>query len=383
MKETPILLSPPDMTGKEQMYINDAFEKNFIAPVGENIDRFEVEVADYVSSRYAVAVTSGTAGLHLALIAANVQAGDIVLCSDFTFTASVNPILYQQAIPVLVDSEQETWNMDPEQLEQTIKKYSAQNRRPKAVVVTHIYGQLAKMEQIIDICQNYHILVIEDACEAMGTVHEKLGHAGTIGDLGVYSFNGNKIITTSGGGMVVTDNEVMAKRINYLSTQAKSNKSYYLHEEIGYNYRMSNILAGVGRAQLVSLEDKITSRRRVYEKYQTAFADMKHIQMIPEDPEYVRSNRWLSVVLLSKVEPKALMDHLKAQNIESRLTWNPMHEQPVFKNLAIDFFYNEARTKPVSEQLFAKGLCLPSGSRLSDCEQDRVIAAIQQFLKDE
>lgn len=370
-----ILLSPPDMTGEEQIYIQEAFEKNYIAPVGHNIDLFEREIAEYVHAKYAVAVSSGTAGLHLALTALEIGSNDIVFCSDFTFSASVNPIIYTGATPVLIDSEPTTWNMDPLLLEQAVQEVIKQGQHPKAVIVTHIYGQSAKMREILEICKNYQLKVIEDSCESLGTSSD-LGMSGTIGDIGVYSFNGNKIITTSGGGMIVTNNEELSKKMKYLSTQAKSNVPYYLHEKLGYNYRLSNILAGIGRGQLQSLDQKIEKRRQIYKHYKEELASTAAINMMPEDAEGVRSNRWLSAITVDQLNPIESMSYFDEKNIETRALWNPLHKQPYIKKRNIRFFTKYS----VGENLFNRGLCLPSGSSLTELEQEYVISQLKQYF---
>ncbi|KGL39147.1 aminotransferase DegT [Listeria sp. SHR_NRA_18] len=365
-----ILLSPPDMAGTELDYIKEAFDTNWIAPVGPHVDTFEEELATYVGAKHAVAVSSGTAGLHLALLAAGVGEGDVVFCQSFTFAASVNPVLYQKAIPVLIDSDYNTWNMSTAALELAFK-----TRKPKAVIVTHIYGQAADMARIKQLCDANGALLIEDACESLGTTYAGK-QTGTIGDIGVYSFNGNKIITTSGGGMVVTDKKEWADQIKYLSQQAKSTAPYYLHETVGYNYRLSNVLAGIGRAQLTTLDDKIQKKRAVFTKYQQAFHSTE-VEMMPIDQNGVVSNRWLSVILIPDKNPHDLMYFLEKENIESRLVWNPMHQQPFLKD--IDFVKIE--DKAVSEELFQSGLCLPSGSQLQNEEQERVIYLIKNYLQ--
>ncbi len=370
-----ILLSPPDMTGEEQVYIREAFEKNYIAPVGHNIDLFEKEIAAYVKAKYAVAVSSGTAGLHLALLALGVEPNDVVFCSDFTFSASVNPIIYTGATPVLVDSEAETWNMDPLLLEQAVQETIKQGKHPKAVIVTHIYGQSAKMGEILKICADYHLKVIEDSCESLGTSSD-LGMSGTIGDIGVYSFNGNKIITTSGGGMIVTNEEELAKKMKYLSTQAKSNVPYYLHEKLGYNYRLSNILAGIGRGQLQSLERKIEKRRQIYKRYKEELATISAINLMPEDMEGVRSNRWLTAITVEQFDPIESITYFDEKNIETRALWNPLHKQPYIKKRNIRFFTKDS----TGEALFNRGLCLPSGSSLTELEQEYVITQLKQYF---
>ncbi|WP_311773423.1 DegT/DnrJ/EryC1/StrS family aminotransferase [Listeria grandensis] len=367
-----IFLSPPDMSGNELSYVEQAFQDNWIAPAGAHVDAFEEEIAAFVGANYGVAVSSGTAGLHLALIAAGVSTGDIVFCQSFTFAASVNPIIYQRAIPVLIDSDKETWNMSADLLEEAFKKETA---KVKAVVVTHIYGQVAEMDRIKALCSEYGAILIEDACESLGSTYDGK-HSGTIGDIGVYSFNGNKIMTTSGGGMVVTDNFLLANQMKYLATQSKSQTPYYLHEVVGYNYRLSNILAGIGRGQLQTLDKKIAKRRCIFEDYQQAFRGTD-IQMMPADQENVKSNRWLSVILLENHNLLDVRGFLNDKGIESRLTWNPMHRQPFLRGVSL----YKAQEQAVSDQLFAKGLCLPSGSSLTNDEQKRVVEQVISFCE--
>ncbi|MBC1501867.1 aminotransferase class V-fold PLP-dependent enzyme [Listeria weihenstephanensis] len=362
----PILLSPPDMSGLEMDYIKEAFRDNWIAPVGPHVDAFEHEMKQYVGARHAVAVSSGTAGLHLALIVAGVEAGDTVFCQSFTFAASVNPILYQKATPVLIDSEEETWNMSADTLEEAFRK---EKKAPKAVIVTHIYGQVADMKRIQKLCDKNGTILIEDACESLGSkYHDE--QSGVIGDIGVYSFNGNKIITTSGGGMVVTNREEFANKIKYLSTQAKSEATCYLHEEIGYNYRLSNVLAGIGRGQLQTLDEKVGKRRAIFNRYSDAFCNTE-IDMMPGDMYGVHSNRWLSVILC--INPEELMDRLETMRIESRRVWNPMHRQPYLEGTR---FY-QTNEVAISDRLFERGLCLPSGSQLTVEQQQYVIEQVK------
>ncbi|MFC0491150.1 UDP-4-amino-4-deoxy-L-arabinose--oxoglutarate aminotransferase [Listeria grayi] len=370
-----IFLSPPDMGGEEQLYIKEAFDKNWIAPVGFHIDNFEQEITKYVGSRYAVAVSSGTAGLHLALLALGVRAGDIVFCPSFTFVASANPILYQRAIPVLIDSENETWNMSPNALKIALKQANKGNKLPKAVIVTHIYGQSAKIGEIKKICDSYQVPIIEDACESLGTIYQGR-ETGTIGEIGVYSFNGNKIITASSGGMIVTNHKELAEQIKYLSTQAKANKNYYHHEAVGYNYRMSNILAGIGRAQLKTLPQKIKKRRQVFQLYQEEFAENPEVILMPQDEKGTNSNRWLSVILLKHQNPNDLVTFLAKHNVESRRVWKPMHRQPILQGHK----YVQSGDASISDELFNKGVCLPSGSNLTVEEQAFVIRLVNEFL---
>lgn len=377
-----ILLSPPDMSGEEQQFIKEAFQKNYIAPVGENLNFFERELAEYVGSKYAVAVNSGTAGLHLALLALNVGVGDTVFCSDFTFSASANPILYVGASMVLIDSEELSWNMDPKLLETAIIDCLNNGGKPAAVIVAHIYGNSADIDQILRIAKKYNIRVIEDACESLGTKN-KFGMSGAAGDIGVYSFNGNKIITTSSGGAIVTDSSEYAENILYLSTQAKTNAPYYLHEELGYNYRMSNVLAGIGRGQLLSIESKIDNTEENYQFYLHELGEIDGIKMSPSRVFDVRPNRWLNAVLFKKKNPLDIMNRLKEHKIESRLLWNPLHKQPYLKKESVAFLKNENNEVAISEQLFRQGLCLPSGSNLTQHERKYVVDTVKNCMLSE
>jgi pyridoxal phosphate-dependent aminotransferase EpsN len=376
-----ILLSPPDIRGNEQKYIQVAFDQNYIAPVGENIDQFESELVTYTKAAHAVALSSGTAGLHLALLAIGVSKGDIVFCSDFTFAASVNPIRYVGAQPVLIDSELQSWNMDPMILEQGIISALEDGKQPSAVIVTHIYGNAANMKAIMAIAKKYRLKVIEDACESLGTTTRD-GMTGTIGDIGVYSFNGNKIITTSGGGAIVTNNSEYAEYIKYLSTQAKSNVPYYLHENQGYNYRLSNVLAGIGRGQLESIEHKIARTEEIYHVYSDELRQIDDLQMIPDSPFDIRANRWLSAFTRAGFSPFDLIEHLSSLGIESRALWNPLHKQPYLVQDNVTFVFDTKSTvKANSEQLFQTGICLPSGSNLTENEQAFVIDSVKKFFK--
>lgn len=371
-----ILLSPPDMTGDELDYIKDAIEKNWVAPSGFHIDEFEREIGKYVGASNTVAVSSGTAGLHLALLAIGIKPGDKVYCPTFTFAASVNPILYEKGIPVFIDAEKDTWNISPIALRNAFLVAEKKDELPIAVIVTHIYGQNAQMKEIKEICDYYHVPIIEDAAESLGSIYDSK-YSGTIGDFGVYSFNGNKIITTSGGGMVVCNDKAKADYIKYIATQAKSNKPYYFHEKIGYNYRLSNLLAGVGRAQLKSLSKKVEKRRDIYKNYCKAFKENEYIELMPEDSAKSYSNRWLSALLLPEGTPSLLLKHLERFQIESRRLWKPMHQQPIFCDFQI---YSENQGKYYADELFERGICLPSGSNLTDEEQMFIIEKVNSFF---
>ncbi|PEO38860.1 hypothetical protein CN555_11300 [Bacillus wiedmannii] len=364
------------MTGEELSYVQEAIESNWIAPMGFHVNQFEREIAEYVNSPYAVAVSSGTAGLHLALLAIGIQPGDYVFCPTFTFIASINPIVYEKGIPIFIDSDQETWNMSPKALRKAFQSAAACNQLPKAVIVTHIYGQNAQMAVIKEICDEYQTPIIEDAAESLGSIYQGQ-FSGTIGDIGVYSFNGNKMITTSGGGMIVCKNKELEKRMKYLATQAKSAVPYYLHETIGYNYRMSNLLAAVGRAQLKSINQKIKRRRDIFQYYKESFTGNPNIMPMPDDQNGSFSNRWLSSFVLQSGNPGELVEILDRKNIESRRLWNPMHQQPVFKNTKI---FTEQVDVCFADQLFESGISLPSGSNLTEDEQQYVIHQVEEYL---
>jgi dTDP-4-amino-4,6-dideoxygalactose transaminase len=369
-----IYLSPPHMGGHELNYVHKAFEDNYIAPSGPNLEGFERELCEKTGASHALAVSSGTAAIHLALKVLGVGAGDEVICSSFTFIASVNPVIYQGATPVFVDSEPDTWNMSAEYLEQAIQdRILKSKKRPKAIILVHLYGMPAKLDEILRIADHYEIPVIEDAAEALGSTYKKKP-AGRSGTIGVYSFNGNKIITTSGGGALISDNAAYINRSRYLATQAKDNVPYYQHSEVGYNYRMSNISAGIGRGQLEVLEKRVKQRREAFHFYCDAFQKQEEISFVKEPAGHF-SNRWLTTILIDSptVSPEKIRLHLETCNIESRPLWKPMHQQPVFKGLP---FYGEK----VSEQLFEKGLCLPSGSNLGEDELARIAKEIKKMF---
>lgn len=367
-----IWLSSPHMGEHEMKFVQDAFETNWISPVGPHIQAFERELAAYNGIGHVAALGSGTAAIHLALIVLGVSRGDEVICSSFTFSASCNPIVYQGATPVFVDSEEETWNMDPVLLETAINdRLAVAGKLPKAIIVVHLYGMPARITEIMAIAKKYSIPVVEDAAEAIGSNIEgkKLG---TFGDLGIFSFNGNKIITTSGGGALVSDNREWIEKARFLSTQARDAAPHYQHSEIGYNYRLSNICAGIGRGQLMVLDDRVKSRRDVFGFYKSTFSKMSSIRFTSEPKGYF-SNRWLTTILLecpdSQLFREILRLALERENIESRPLWKPMHLQPVFKDCP-------AYVNGVAEKLFNSGLCLPSGSNLTVSELQRVAEVI-------
>jgi pyridoxal phosphate-dependent aminotransferase EpsN len=374
-----IFLSPPHLSGNEQHYIKEALDSNWIAPVGPNIIAFEKEIATYVRVSEAVAVSSGTAAIHLALSLLGVQKGDRVFCSTLTFVASANPIIYQGAEPIFIDSEPGTWNMSPQALEKAFRDASFEGRLPKAIIVVNLYGQSAKMDEIISLCNQYEVPIIEDAAESLGSSYKGKA-SGTFGHFGVYSFNGNKIITTSGGGMLVSDDVSSLQKARFLATQARDPAPHYQHSVTGFNYRMSNILAGVGRAQLQVLESRVRARRQIFERYVDHLAHLPGIQFMPE-LESTLSNRWLTTLTIK--EEKAgnsvnqLLEAMAEENIEARPVWKPLHLQPLFKEAK---YYPHQENEHVAEQLFQNGLCLPSGSNLTEEDQMRVIQSLKTAL---
>lgn len=373
--ENRIFLASPHMSDEnyEQKYVKEAFDTNWIAPLGENVNKFEEELASYVGIKNAAALSAGTAAIHMALKALDVKKGDIVFCSTLTFSATVNPVIYQNATPVFIDSERETWNMSPKALEKAFEKYP----NPKAVIVVHLYGTPAKIEEIKRICDNHNVPLVEDAAESLGATYNGK-QTGTFGKYGIFSFNGNKIITTSGGGMLVSDDEERIQKVRFWATQAREKARHYEHKEIGYNYRMSNIVAGIGRGQLKVLDKRIEQKTDIYYNYKEGFKEIKDIEMQPI-PENTKPNHWLSVITLkedSKVKPLDIMEALEKENIESRPVWKPMHMQPVFK----DYDFIKVEEKPVSEDLFLRGVCLPSDTKMTKKEQERVIGIIKKLF---
>lgn len=375
-----ILLSSPHMGGTEQKYVQEAFDTNWIAPLGANVTGFEQELASYVGIKAASATNSGTGAIHLALDLLGVRAGDTVFCSTLTFIASANPILYLGAKPVFIDSEPTTWNMSPQALENALKDASSNGNLPKAVIVVNLYGQSARIDEIMTLCNQYDVPVVEDAAESLGSKYK--GQAsGTFGQFGIYSFNGNKIITTSGGGMLVSNDEELVARSRFLATQARDAAKHYQHSVVGYNYRMSNIVAGIGRGQLEVLDERVAQKRVIFKRYEEAFSKVEGLEMMPELEETF-SNRWLSTMLLDStkvnVTPYELIDALDAENIESRPVWKPLHMQPLFEGCE---FYAYSETEAVSETLFANGICLPSDTKMTVEEQQRVIDVVVRAIK--
>jgi pyridoxal phosphate-dependent aminotransferase EpsN len=374
-----IFLSPPHMSGREEAYIKEAFESNWIAPLGPHVTAFEKEVAAYAGVKAALAVSSGTAAIHLALRWLGVGSGDMVFCSSLTFIGSVNPILYLGAIPVFIDAEPDSWNMSPVALEKAFEWAQETGVRPKAVVVVDLYGQSADYDSLLEICNRYGVPVVEDAAEAMGSTYK--GKAcGTFGRFGVYSFNGNKIITTSGGGMLLSDDEEALDKALFWATQARDKAPWYQHSEIGYNYRMSNIVAGIGRGQLTVLDDRVKARREVFGRYKEALGDNPGVGFMPE-ASYGQANRWLTVMTLdstqTSITPMQVIKALEAENIEARPVWKPMHMQPLFADC---MYFTHGENESVSDRLFGRGVCLPSGSSLTIEEQQRVIQVVRRKL---
>lgn len=368
-----IWLSSPHMGGNEKSYVNEAFDTNWVAPLGPNVDGFEQDLSRYTGAGYVAALSSGTAALHLALILAGVQREDEVICQSMTFSASANPIAYLGATPVFIDSEEETWNMDPALLENAIKDRIAKGKKPKAIIPVHLYGMPAKMDEIIHIADKYGIIVIEDAAEALGSTYK--GRAcGTLGQLGILSFNGNKIITTSGGGALVGKDAAIISKAKFLATQARDPAPHYEHSHIGYNYRMSNICAGIGRGQMEVLDERVGQRRANYNYYVQHLATLPGVSFLAE-PVDSTSNRWLTTILIDPVKSNGVTREtvrltLERENIESRPLWKPMHLQPVFASAPV---YENG----VSLRLFKDGLCLPSGSNLKTEQLDQIVVVVK------
>ncbi|MEO1760665.1 MAG: DegT/DnrJ/EryC1/StrS family aminotransferase [Cyanobacteria bacterium J06629_18] len=366
-----ILLSTPHMGEQELKFVKEAFETNWIAPVGPHINAFEEEFCQHTGSGYAAAVSSGTAAIHLALRLLDVGLGDEIFCSTLTFIASANPIMYQGAKPVFIDSDYTSWNMNPELLQEAMEKRAKVGKLPKAVMLVHLYGQCADIDPILEVCQKYEVPLIEDAAEALGASY-KGRCPGTFGTIGIYSFNGNKIITTSGGGMLVSDNEALVKKARFLATQARDPAPHYQHTHIGYNYRLSNVLAGIGRGQLQVLQERVEARRRNFEVYQKALGHLPGIKFMPE-AEFGRATRWLTCITIDDedfgVGREELRLKLAERKIESRPVWKPLHMQPVFSEC-------ESIGGEVASDLFRRGLCLPSGSNLTDKDLGRTIEAV-------
>jgi len=367
------------MSGAEMDYIKEAFETNWIAPLGPNVDAFEMEIANYVGVNEGVAVSSGTAAIHLALSLLGVAKGDTVFCSSLTFVATANPILYLGAEPVFIDSELDTWNMSPIALEQAFKDALKKNKLPKAVIIVNLYGQSAKMDELVSLCRSYSVPMIEDAAESLGSLYKGKA-SGTFGDIGIYSFNGNKIITTSGGGMLISNDTEALRKARFLATQAKDPAPHYQHSQIGYNYRLSNILAGIGRSQLKVLHTRVEKRRAIYNTYFEELSHLPGISFMPE-LENTLSNRWLTALTVNEevsgVSNNDLLHALEKENIEARPVWKPLHLQPLFEGYK---YFSHSMEESISEKLFETGLCLPSGSNMNNEDQQRVIECIKKVI---
>jgi pyridoxal phosphate-dependent aminotransferase EpsN len=374
-----IYLSSPHMGERELQYVEEAFQSNWIAPLGPHVDAFEQELAEYVGVGGAVALSSGTAAIHLSLKLLGLGRGDLVFCSTLTFVASCYPILYEGAVPVFIDSDPDSWNMSEQALERAFHYAYLKGKLPKAVIAVNLYGQSADMDPILSICNRYGVPVIEDAAESLGATYKNKA-SGTFGKFGIYSFNGNKIITTSGGGMLVSDDLPALEKVRYWATQARDPAPHYQHSEIGYNYRLSNVLAGIGRGQLKVLEDRVLARRRVFDTYREKLSDIPGIHFMPE-AAFGRSTRWLTALTVDpdqcSVSSANLMESLARYQIESRPVWKPMHLQPLFKDYA---YYSHTEETSISDRLFEQGICLPSGSNLSEEDQGKVIAVMREQL---
>lgn len=384
MAEKRIYLSSPTMHGEEQEFVKEAFDTNWVAPLGPNVNAFEKELADYVGIPHASALSAGTAAIHLALRILGVGEGDVVFVPSLTFSASCNPVVYEKATPVFIDSEEDTWNMDPKALRRAFEKYP----NPKAVIAVHLYGTPAKLDEIMAICEEHNVPLIEDAAESLGSTY-KGKHTGTFGKIGIYSFNGNKIITTSGGGMLVSADEEITKKATFLATQARDAARHYQHSQIGYNYRMSNVTAGIGRGQLLHMEEHKAAKKAIYKKYKEAFADIPEICLNPLGKD-ADANCWLTCMTIAKgckVTPDEVMDALAAENAETRPIWKPMHLQPVFAEY--DFITEKgsvkdcAKSAPVTEEsvaedIFNRGLCLPSDIKNTEEDMALIIKTVRR-----
>ncbi|MDB1921727.1 aminotransferase class I/II-fold pyridoxal phosphate-dependent enzyme [Clostridium tertium] len=379
MGKEKIYLSSPHMGGEERKYIDEAFRENWIAPLGPNVNNFEKEISDYVGIKNAAALSSGTAAIHLALKLVGVTVGDKVFCSSLTFAASCNPIIYEGGEPVFIDSEPESWNMSPKALLKAFKDCEKEGKLPKAVIVVNLYGQSADMDEILAICNKYNVPIVEDAAESLGAKY-KGDYSGTFGKFGIYSFNGNKIITTSGGGMLISNDEDAIKKARFWATQSREDRRYYHHLELGYNYRMSNIVAGIGRGQLKVLKERVNKKRAIFETYKNAFKDIEDIEMMPIC-SYGESNYWLTTITIkegSKISPLDIIIALEKDNIESRNIWKPMHLQPYYSKYK--FYSHLENGKSISEDIFNRGVCLPSDTKMTKEDIERVINVIKELF---
>ena len=370
-----IWLASPNMGGQEINFVNEAFSSNWVSPVGPNIDGFENDICNYTKIKHATALSSGTAAIHLALKILGVQQGDDILCSSFTFSASANPIVYEKATPVFIDSESETWNLDPDLLEKAILERKRLGKNMKALILVHLYGIPAKLDQILPICSKHNIAIIEDAAEALGSTYRNRA-LGSFGDIGIFSFNGNKIITTSGGGMMVSSNALYTDKARFLSTQSRDPAPHYQHSEIGYNYRMSNVCAGIGRGQMLVLDERIRQKRKIHAFYSEIFGNQPGIKLLGE-PQNSFSNAWLSCVTIDPIKTNFSNEDLRLEfeknNIESRPLWKPMHLQPVFAKYP-------SFTSGVAESIFNTGLCLPSDTNMDDADLKSIKMTIETLL---
>ncbi len=374
-----IFLSSPHMGGEEMKYIQESFDTNWIAPMGPNVESFEKEVASYVGVMRGLALNSGTSAIHMALKLLNVKSDDLVFCSSLTFVASCNPVIYEKAIPVFIDSEPQSFNMSPKALKKAFEYYEEKNMKPKVVIVVHIYGRSADMDRIVEICNMYNVPIVEDSAESLGATY-KGKETGTMGEFGIFSFNGNKIITTSGGGMLVSNNIKAIDKARFWATQSRDNARYYQHSELGYNYRMSNVLAGIGRGQLKILNERIAKKKSIFEFYERGFIDIPYIYM-EENCEYGTSNYWLSVMLLSKgckIKPIDIIKALEKENVEARHIWKPIHLQPYYEEFKF-FSHNDVGIS-VCEDIFERGICLPSDTKMTTEDQQRVIDVVKELF---
>ncbi|MGL4992024.1 MAG: DegT/DnrJ/EryC1/StrS family aminotransferase [Sarcina sp.] len=379
-----IYLSSPHMGGKEEAFVKEAFDTNWVAPLGPNVNEFEKTLASYVGAKDGAALVSGTSAIHLALKAVGVQKDDIVFCSSLTFAASCNPIIYQNATPVFIDSEPDSYNMSVKALEKAFRYYEEKNQKVKAVVVVHLYGQSCDLDPIMELCEKYRAILIEDAAESLGATYKRK-QTGTFGKFGIYSFNGNKIITTSGGGMLVSNDSCAIQKARFWSTQSRDNMAYYHHTELGFNYRMSNIVAGIGRGQMLVLDERIAKKKEIFEMYKEAFSDIADIKM-PKINDFGEPNYWLSTMMIdenSRVNPVDIIQALEQENIEARHIWKPMHIQPYFENYEFFNHNGESQNKnetSVSEVIFKRGLCLPSDTKMTVQEQKEVITIVRSLF---
>lgn len=374
MDKKRIYLSCPTMHGDEQRFVQEAFDTNWVAPLGPNVNAFEKEMAEYVGITHASALSAGTAAIHLALRILGIGEGDVVFVPSLTFSATCNPIVYEKAVPVFIDSERDTWNMSPKALEKAFQKYP----NAKAVIAVHLYGTPAKLDELLAICKEHNVPLIEDAAESLGSTY-KGKHTGTFGKIGIYSFNGNKIITTSGGGMLVSEEEEITKQATFLATQARDPARHYQHSQIGFNYRMSNVTAGIGRGQLLHMEEHKALKKAIYQRYKEAFSDIGQIAMNPLNA-CGDANNWLSCITIAQdceVTPDVVMDALAEENIETRPIWKPMHLQPVFADCD---FIRENEAECVSEDIFDRGLCLPSDIKNTDEDMELIIQTVRDLF---